>query len=105
MACRLLGVKPLSKPMLRYCQLDPQVLTSVKFESKYKIFIHENAFENIVSEMAAILSREERVNAKNVPPTDLIACSASTRAHAYWFLALADRGCLKAKITILMFYL
>ena len=23
MACRLFGAKPLSKPMLRYCQLDP----------------------------------------------------------------------------------
>ena len=29
----------------------------MKFESKYKIFIPKNAFENIVCEMAAILSR------------------------------------------------
>ena len=31
------------------------VQTSVKFQLKYKIFIHEYAFENIVCEMAAIL--------------------------------------------------
>ena len=31
MACRLFGAKPLSKPMLGYCQLDPIEQTSVKF--------------------------------------------------------------------------
>ena len=30
MACRLFGAKPLSKPMVGYCQLDPQEQTSVK---------------------------------------------------------------------------
>ena len=34
MACCLFGTKPLSKPMLGYCQLD----TSVKFESNHKTF-------------------------------------------------------------------
>ena len=38
MACPLFGVKPLPEPMLTYCQLDPKEQTSVKFESKYKIF-------------------------------------------------------------------
>ena len=46
-----------SKQMLGYCQLGPWEQTSVKFESIYNFFIHENAFENIVCEMAAILSR------------------------------------------------
>ena len=31
MACRLLGAKPLSKPELVSCQLDPWEQTSVKF--------------------------------------------------------------------------
>ena len=31
MACRLYGAKPLCKPMLGYCQLDPREQTSVKF--------------------------------------------------------------------------
>ena len=39
-----------------YCQLDPKGQNSVKFQSRHKIFIHENASENIVCEMAAILS-------------------------------------------------
>ena len=38
MACQLFGAKPLSKPMLSYCQLDPKEQTSVKFQSKYKNF-------------------------------------------------------------------
>ena len=54
MACRLIGAKPLAEQILAYCQWDPSVQTSVKLESKY---IHENAFENLVWEMAAILTR------------------------------------------------
>ena len=46
--------------MLGYYQLDPQKQTSVHFVyQNTKRFIHENAPENIVCEMAAILSREE----------------------------------------------
>ena len=56
MACRLFGAKPLSEPMLDYWQLDPWEEISLKFESKYKT-IHENAFEIIVCDMAAIFSR------------------------------------------------
>ena len=58
MACRLVGAKPLSKPMLTYCQSDPWEYTSGRYESKHKTFyIHENEFENVVCEIAAILSR------------------------------------------------
>ena len=56
MACRLSGAKPLSKPMLGYCQLDPLEQT-LNFNQDMKLFIHENASEYIVCEMAAILSR------------------------------------------------
>ena len=38
MACHLIGAKPLSEPMLYYCQLDPQEQTSVKLYSKFKYF-------------------------------------------------------------------
>ena len=38
MACRLFGAKPLSKPMLRYCQLDTKEQSSVKFQSKCQVF-------------------------------------------------------------------
>ena len=62
MACRPFGAKSLSKLMLGYCELDRWEQTSVKSESKYKIFIRENAFENVVSEMVAILSGGRLVN-------------------------------------------
>ena len=57
MVRRLFSAKPLHEPMLTYCQLEPEEQTSMKFELKYKLFIHENTFENAVCEFAAILSR------------------------------------------------
>ena len=57
MACRLDGAKPLSEPMLDYCQFEPLEQTSVKFKSEFNIFIQENVLENVVCEMASILSR------------------------------------------------
>ena len=57
MACRLHGAKPLPGPVLNYCKLDNWKRLQKKFESKNKIFIHENVFEAVVCEMAAILSR------------------------------------------------
>ena len=55
MACHLFSVKPLSKPILGYCQFDPQEQTSVKFNQNTKLFIHKNASEYIVCEMVAII--------------------------------------------------
>ena len=57
MACRLFGAKPLFKPMLSYCQLDPKEQTSLIFNRNTNLFINQNASENIVCEMATILSR------------------------------------------------
>ena len=34
-ACRLFGAKPLSEPVLDYCQLDPKEQTSVKYWLKH----------------------------------------------------------------------
>ena len=62
MACRLFGAKPLPEPMLTHCQLDPEEQTSVEFKSKYKAFHYENAFKNVVCEVATILSRRRWVN-------------------------------------------
>ena len=57
MACRLFGVKPLSKPMLTYCQLDRKgtYFKEILFKNS-NISIQENAFEHVVCEMAATLS-------------------------------------------------
>ena len=59
MACRLISAKPLSELMLESCQLDLQEHTSAEFESKYKILIHENAFENVGWEM--VVSRRDEL--------------------------------------------
>ena len=59
MASRLFSAKPLSEPMLGYCELDPKAQNS-KGTLKYKNIIYENASENIVSEMAVILIRARR---------------------------------------------
>ena len=56
------GVKPLSKPMLEYCLLNPWEQVSVKCWLEFKIIFHDNALENVVCEMASILSRPQCVN-------------------------------------------
>ena len=79
MACRLCGTKPLPKPMPGYCQLDPKEQTSVKLLSKFKHFIHENASENIVCEMASILFRGRWVNAEMVPNLGLLVLTQAVQ--------------------------
>ena len=61
MACRLIGAKPLSEPMLEYYYLDPSKQISVKFQSEFKYLNQENGFENVVLKMSAILSRPHYV--------------------------------------------
>ena len=41
MACHIVGAKPLSEPMLPYCQLD----------------IHENALKDVVGKMVASMCK------------------------------------------------
>ena len=55
MACHLFGAKPLSEPMLPYCQLDPKEHISVKSYLKFKVFIKGNALEMSSAKVAAIL--------------------------------------------------
>ena len=61
MTCRLAGAKPLSEPLLEYGWLDPWEQTSVKSQSMFYIFIQENAFENVVRKLSAVLSRPQCV--------------------------------------------
>ena len=56
MACRLFGAMPLSEPMLEFCELDPWEQISVKSYSKFIHFHSQNVFENVVSEMAAVVA-------------------------------------------------
>ena len=66
MACRLDGAQPLSEPMLEYCYIVNWTLWNKfqwNFNRNSNIFIQENAFENIVCEMSAILSRPQCVKA------------------------------------------
>ena len=58
MACRLVGAKPLSESVLEYCLLD---ICEQNFNLNSNVFIQENAFENIVCKMSAILSRRQCV--------------------------------------------
>ena len=64
MVCRQFGAKPLPEPTSTYCQLDPYEQTSVQLEWKFKLFIHANAVEDAVCEMAAFLSRADELNTK-----------------------------------------
>ena len=58
MACRLFGAKPISKPTVVFfvnCTIRNKLQWN--FNQNTKLFIHENAYENIVCEMAPILFR------------------------------------------------
>ena len=57
MACRLFGAKPLSNQCWAIINWTPRNKLQWNFNQNTKLFIHENACENIVCEMAAILSR------------------------------------------------
>ena len=52
------SAKPLTVPMLIYCQQDPYNQTSMKFDGKYKHFYSKQILENVVGKMGAILSRQ-----------------------------------------------
>ena len=56
MACHLFDPEPLSEPMLSYCQLDPQGHYCNEILFQIQNFIQGTAPENVVCEMAAILS-------------------------------------------------
>ena len=60
----LFGAKSLSEPILGYCYLDPRNKLQWNFNQNIKLFIHENAYEKIVCETAAILSMGRWVNIK-----------------------------------------
>ena len=60
--CRLLGAEPLSEQVLACCQLEPKNNIQWTFNRKSNIFIRENAFQNNVTNLAAILPRPQRVN-------------------------------------------
>ena len=69
MAWRLGGAKPLSEPMLEYCQLDPEEQTSVKFYIEIHNFIKKDPFQVVVWKKAVILSLRLNVlkNTKHLP--------------------------------------
>ena len=79
MACRLFGAKPLSKPMLGYWFFRNKL--QYNFNEKTNIFIQENASENIVCEMAAILPRERWVNSRPKLRVVIMPTLSSQLAH------------------------
>ena len=66
MACRLTGAKPSSEPMLDYCYLRNKLQWNLNQDSN--IFIQQNAFESVVCETAAILSRPQCVKPSKTWP-------------------------------------
>ena len=61
MGCRLFVTKPISQPILTFCNLDSQKQIA-KLQLNYKIFIQETAFANAICKMLAILFWTQYVN-------------------------------------------
>ena len=70
MACRLFDTRPLSEPMLPYCQSGPRKHISVKC-LKFNSFYPRKCIEIVVCEIAAILFRPQCV--KGRVPVDSLA--------------------------------
>ena len=61
MACRLVGAKPLSEPMLEYFNWTPRNKLQWNFNRNSDIFIQEKPSKTVVWKMLAILSRSQCV--------------------------------------------
>ena len=63
-ACCMTGAKPLSEPVLGYSDWTLRNKLQWNFNRNSNIFIQEHTFENVVCEMACILSRPQCVKGK-----------------------------------------
>ena len=63
----LFGAKQLAEQLLTYCQLDHLATNLNKFNRYTIFFIHENAFESMVCEMAAVLASGRLVKIMVIP--------------------------------------
>ena len=71
-ACRLVCAKPLSELMLVYCPLwTIGIKLQWNFDQITKLFIQDNAAENVVCEMVAILSRGRWVLTIMIPVSEI----------------------------------
>ena len=73
MASRLVGTKSLSEPILPYCQFNHIAIGNRlqgNFSWNSSIFIQENAFENVVWKMLAILSQPQCVKVHGIYVVD-----------------------------------
>ena len=61
MACRLVGTKSLFEPMMEYSISKLKNKIQWNLNRNLNIFIHKNAFEIVVCEIAAILSQPQCV--------------------------------------------
>ena len=78
MACRLFGAKSLSTPVLGHFNWTLTNKLQWHFNQNTKFFSQENASENIVCEMAAILFRGRWVNEES-----RVSCQKGPTRHAY----------------------
>ena len=87
MACRLFGAKPLSKPMLGYCQLDSWEQTSVKFESENKTFHSWNCTWKYRLRNRGHFVQREMSQASLLPPVCVVAGSGGRGYHKHLVMA------------------
>ena len=86
-ACCLFSTKPLSKPIWVIVNWTLRNKLQWNFNQNTKLFIHEKASENIVYEMAAILSRERWVNCLytySLPSHSLTKSWFHTKSNFKW---------------------
>ena len=88
MACCLFGAKPLSIAMLGYCQLNK---LQWNFNQNTRLFVQENASENIICEMVAILSRGGGGGGGWVKPVSALSQHDPVTPHGHTHIPLVPR--------------
>ena len=94
MACRLFGAKPLSEPMLKYCQLHPKghILMIDFFCWRSKVYIKWNAFQNVVGKMAAMLLLPQYISGDKAHQYNLNNISSCNSPAAYLMVYMSKQA-------------
>ena len=90
-ACHLLNINPLQKPMMNYCQSGPLEQLLVKFQSMQTNFLSRKCIWNAACKISLILFRVQCVKSWN--------CYRSDNNHHYDLLgAHSHRACRESKL-------
>ena len=101
----LYGVKPLPRLMLTFSQME--LLISLKFESKWKIFLQENVLENVVCHKGSVYFKAlswKFFIFDDVKTWNILCQIKTSLRHKSWWLKNMGLRCQCSQQHILVFF-